>query len=243
MDKQGMAVENDLTAVKRITIYQEIADQIQKLFDQGRLRRGDQLPPERRLAEIFKTSRHSVREAIRTLEQKGLIQSRVGLGTYVVNDNHSLVVDYLSRALIEDRYALPEIFQFRHMIEPKIAALAADKAGQDDIRLLGDLLRRQQEASDDIEVFIDLDQSFHLGLAKAAHNGILLKVVERLNDILMRSRVALSQDENRLRFALEAHTKIFSAVKLGDPTRAALAMEEHLVSVAQLALAGLAVES
>ena len=81
--KDLFSAESDLKAVRRTKVYQEIAEQIMRLIEAGKLKHGDQLPPERRLAEIFQVSRHPVREAIRTLEEQKVLVSRVGSGTFV----------------------------------------------------------------------------------------------------------------------------------------------------------------
>jgi GntR family transcriptional regulator, transcriptional repressor for pyruvate dehydrogenase complex len=236
MGKDIFSAAEVLTAVKRTAIHQEIVDQIEKLLDNGRLKHGDQLPPERRLAEIFHTSRHSVREAIRTLVQKGLLRSRIGSGTYVIIEDRPSVVDYLSRAVLEDRHELPEIFQFRRMIEPQIAALAAENADAENLRRLQELVEKQKNAEGDFELFADLDQMFHRDLARATHNRILLKVVERLNDILMKSRVEIARNQDRMKLAVDFHAKILEAVANRDGNKAAEIMQSHLSRVEQLAL-------
>jgi GntR family transcriptional regulator, transcriptional repressor for pyruvate dehydrogenase complex len=236
MGENAFKAETDFTAVKRTSVYREIVCQIEKLLDNGRLKYGDQLPPERRLAELFHTSRHSVREAIRTLEQKGLVRSRVGSGTYVILEDRPSVVEYLSRALMEDRHELPEIFQFRRMIEPQIAALAAKNADSHDIRCLRELVEQQRKAAGNFERFADLDQMFHSSLARASHNGILLKVVERLNDILIKSRVEIARNQGRMELAIDFHARILDAVVDRNGVRAAQIMQEHLHRVEQLAL-------
>ncbi len=78
MDESRHSLTGDLQAVSKTKFHEQIVDQVQALIEKGRLKHGDQLPPERELAGIFKVSRHSVREAIRVLEQKKVLKSRPG---------------------------------------------------------------------------------------------------------------------------------------------------------------------
>jgi GntR family transcriptional repressor for pyruvate dehydrogenase complex len=82
-------------------------------------------------------SRHSVREAIRSLEKENVLESRAGSGTFVVLGNTQAVADYLARAVLLEKDRLAEIFQIRVMLEPQVAALAAENASRDDIETSG----------------------------------------------------------------------------------------------------------
>ena len=229
-DKDPFSADIDLKAVKRTRVYQEIAEQIIGLIKEGKLQHGDQLPPERRLAEIFQVSRHPVREAIRTLEEKNVLVSRVGSGTFVVNERGSSIDVLLTRALAREKNKLAEIFEFRRMIEPQIAAKAASKASPQDLADLEGILERQKKASD-IHQIVDLDQDFHMALARATRNSTLLKVVERLNDILDESRTRVPRNPNRVGLSVSGHASILRAVAKGDSDAALKAMEKHLHQV------------
>ena len=235
-DRDRFPAAKNLKAIHKTRLYQEITEQIQMLIEGGQLKHGDQLPPERRLAEIFQVSRHSVREAIRTLEEKNVLKSRMGSGTYIIMEDEPMIVDFLAQAIHKEKNKLAEIFQFRRMIEPQIAALAAQQVSESDVSELLDLLERQKRTGTDFRTAIELDQAFHLTLARAAKNGILLKVVERLNDILSESRVQISQAQGRLKRSVAGHARIIQAVAGGDSEKAAKAMEEHLKQVEEYAL-------
>ncbi len=101
----------------------EIANRLRELIACGELRRGDKLPAERHLAEVLGVSRHSVREAIRSLEQQGVLASRRGDGTYVLDDRQELLYGPLGMA-VEQRN-IQEVLEFRKLLEPQIASLAA----------------------------------------------------------------------------------------------------------------------
>jgi len=121
---------------KAVRLYQEIAHQIELLISEGRLEPGDRLPPERALAGSFKVSRNCVREALRALAEKKLVESRQGDGTYVRDDAASDLARTFAEAFSAQRERIAEIFELRRAVEPGIAALAAEKATPRDIARL-----------------------------------------------------------------------------------------------------------
>jgi len=220
-----------LQAVTKTKLHDQIVGQVQALIENGRLKHGDQLPPERELAAIFKVSRHSVREAIRILEQKKVLKSRPGSGTFIILEDESSVVEFLAKAIHREKNTLSEIFQFRELIEPQIAGLAAENATSKDIRLLEQLFDQQQRAVDNILLSKELDEKFHLALADATGNSVLLQVVELFGYILMKSRHELSQSPLRSKISVNGHRKILKAIKAGDSRAANDLMAEHLNAI------------
>lgn len=228
--KRFPAVSN-LKTVQKTKLYQQIATQIQELIEQGKLKHGDQLPPERELAEIFQVSRHSVREAFRSLEEKNILRSRMGSGTYVILENEQSVVDFLAKAIQREKGKLADIFQFRRMIEPQIARMAAENASRKDINAISKILHDQREAVDDLEEFIELDEAYHLALARATGNKILFRIVERINGILSESRAKFTHSPSRIKHSIKGHEAIINAIRQNDPDMAVQAMYRHLREV------------
>jgi len=220
-----------LQAVTKTKLHEQIVSQVQALIENGRLKHGDQLPPERELAAIFKVSRHSVREAIRILEQKKVLKSRPGSGTFIILEDESSVVEFLAKAIHREKNTLSEIFQFRELIEPQIAGLAAKNATSKDIRILEQLLDRQQSEPDNTILSKELDEKFHLAMANATGNSVLLQVVELFGHILMKSRHELSQSPLRSKISVNGHRKILKAIKAGDSRAANGLMAEHLNAI------------
>lgn len=234
--KQQFSAAANLKAVYKTKLYQQITSQIRDLIQEGKLKHGDQLPPERELAEIFRVSRHSVREAIRTLEEKKILKSRVGSGTYVILEDASSVVDFFARAIQREKGKLAEIFEFRRMIEPQIARLAAQNATPQQLEKLEEFVRLQRKSSHELEKSIALDQAFHLTLALATGNEILLRIVERINDILAESRAKFVQSPARRHRSIDGHNKILEAVRRRDPDLAAETMHSHLLEIEAVCL-------
>ena len=235
VNESNKKLSSSLKAVKKTKLHEQIVNQIQTLIDDGRLKHGDQLPPERELATIFKVSRHSLREAIRILEHKKVLKSRPGSGTYIILEEESVVVEYLATAINEEKNTLGEIFQFRELLEPQIAALAASNATQADLDVLQDVLGRQQKELDQ-DVSKGLDQEFHLALARATGNAVLLQVVELLGHIFLKSRHEYSQSAHRRRLSIEGHRKIVTAIQEAQPEAARDLMAAHLKTIREVVL-------
>jgi GntR family transcriptional repressor for pyruvate dehydrogenase complex len=235
-EKSGHSLTQNLQAVAKTKLHEQIVEQVQLLIEKGRLKHGDQLPPERELASIFKVSRHTVREAIRILEQKKILKSRPGSGTYIILEDESSVVELLARAISREKNALSEIFQFRELLEPQIAGLAAQNATQKDIAVLEDILNRQKKELDNSIVSKELDEKFHLALAKATGNSVLLQVSELFGHILLQSRHEHSQSPYRNKLSIQGHKKILAAIKAEDSKAANELMAGHLDAIRELVL-------
>jgi GntR family transcriptional repressor for pyruvate dehydrogenase complex len=226
----------NLKAVKKTKLYEQIVTQLQDLIETGRYKHGDRLPPERELASIFQVSRHSVREAIRILEEKHSLETRLGSGTFIVTEEDSLTVDLLAKAILVEKDKLIEIFQFRKMIEPQIAALAAENATGDDIFELEKTLNEQKQALDNNREYLKLDNLFHLTLAKATYNSILVNIIKRINGILSKTRAEFSQSLARRQKSYSGHVKIIDAIKKRKAKLASDAMSHHIKSIEEIVL-------
>ena len=225
-----------LRAVEKRRLYEDIVGQIQARIEHGGLRPGDRLPAERELAEVFKVSRHSVREAIRALEQRGVLTSRAGSGTFVAVDDENPAGDFLARAVDRKQAQLAEIFQFRRMIEPQIAFLAARNASSEDIEECRRILRLQEHGAQESTHLTDLDNTFHLMMARASRNGIVLRIVERILDILGETRAEAYQSEERARLSVDGHARIVDAMQMGNADAARQAMDDHLKDIEEIVL-------
>src|SRR2546427_6289572 len=124
----------ELAPIKSTRIYEEIVRQIKAMIAEGRLKSGDQLPPERDLAEKFLVSRTSVREALRALESLGLIEIRPGEGTFVREVSIESLIQPLALVMVSQREAIGELFEARRLLEPALAALAARRATPEELQ-------------------------------------------------------------------------------------------------------------
>jgi GntR family transcriptional repressor for pyruvate dehydrogenase complex len=225
-----------LRPVSHTKLHEQIVAQIQELIHSGNLQHGDRLPPERELAAIFGVSRHSVREAMRRLEQQGMLKSRVGSGTFVILDESCPLSEFLSVAIHREKSKISDIFQFRRMIEPQIARLAAQNADSADIVRLERIVRDQMQSLDDPVLAGEHDQAFHIALARATGNSVLFHIVERIADVLRYIRDEVSQTAQRQHLSLKGHQTLLAAIREGDPEAAQTAMEKHLATIEQTVL-------
>ena len=236
IEKLGNSLTKTLQAVAKTKLHEQIVNQVQDLIEKGRLKHGDQLPPERELASFFKVSRHTVREAIRILEQKNILRSRPGSGTFIILEDESSVVEFMARAIFREKNTLSEIFQFRELLEPQIAGLAAQNATKKNISVLEDILERQKKELGNTVESKELDEKFHLALAKATGNFVLFQVVELFGHILLKSRHEDSQSSYRNKLSIEGHKKIIDAIKAADSKAANELMASHLDAIRELVL-------
>lgn len=218
--------------IRRSKLYQGIVQQIEELLERGELKPGDQLPPERTLAEQFEVSRASVREALRTLELLGVVETRAGGGTFV----RRVAPDDLARplhSLIARGHALPDVIEFRGVVEPAIAALAAERIRVEELAELRDLLERQQAKVARREPYVEEDTRFHELIGDAAGNELLTTMLAVIWDVLRASREEWLQTNDRAHASLEAHQRIYDALARHDAHGARDASAEHIRAVGE----------
>ena len=225
-------VTQNLRAVRKAKLHEQIVGQVRDLISAGRLNYGDRLPPERELAQIFNVSRNSVREAMRVMEHQGLVQSRPGSGTFVVIGEETGLVDILAMAIHQEKNKLTEIFELRRLLEPQIAGLAAENARQEDLVQL-------QQAYETHRCHLEAgkgDHAFHMALAAASGNETLSKVVELIDDLLAESQAEYSQSVRRRQLSVEGHAEILKAIVARDAEMARIAMTRHLLMIEKVVL-------
>jgi len=219
-----------LRAVKRKRVHEDIAAQIRRHVVDGRLRPGDQLPSERVLAARFQVSRASLREAIRTLESTGLVQIRSGNGTYVASKLDVVLSPWRS-GTNQEHDAARAAFEARKILEPSIAALAAARATDADIRRMVSVLARQARHVASGDTGMEWDTAFHSLLARSTKNGLLRKLNEAIVDGLRETRERSLHAPGRPVRSLAGHRRILDAIRARSPGRARRAMLRHLQDI------------
>jgi len=228
-------MQSELQNLQGQRLHEAIVDLFHAQIQKGILGHGSKLPAERVLAEQLKVSRGSVREAIRTLELQGLAVSKHGSGTFINTQSLGAVTTLMSSSLTVglsvDEAQLHDIFEVRHLLEPQLAALAAQRATDDDVERLSAILVEQQRQIMEGETGVDADTEFHFALATATHNAALVKVVSAVEDVLRQSRDQTLQQPGRSQRSLDSHRHILEMVRAGDHIGARSAMEHHLTAV------------
>ena len=224
----------EFEAISRNKVYQEVARQLERRIAEE-LKPGDLLPPERHLVQMLGVSRSSVRDAIRSLEMRGLLEPRQGIGT-VVCSPAATPDNPLAAALLEKRKMVADLLDVRNMIEPPLAGRAALHISRDEIAEMEEILVRQEVKVRRGEVGIEEDSEFHYSIALASDNSAVLKVVDVLMDLLRETRERTLQVEGRQEKSLAGHHRILSALKRGDAAAAEAAMRRHLQEVESIVL-------
>lgn len=192
---------------------------------------GTRLPSERNLARHFAVSRSCIREAIHTLAEQQLVETRRSAGTFVSEPDDAALSARLAQVVPLKAQRIAEIFDVRRIIEPQIAARAAQHITDEQLVRLKLLVYEQEKRALAGETTEDLDQAFHLCLAEASGNSILLGVVKNLTAILTESRTQALQTPDRSRASVQTHVAVIDAVERRDSAAAETAMRHHLETV------------
>jgi GntR family transcriptional regulator, transcriptional repressor for pyruvate dehydrogenase complex len=218
--------------VNKRRLHEEIAESIQEIIIENRLRPGTRLPSERELAEQLGVSRVTVSQASQVLEQRGLIQRKVGGGTYVTDRAGSAFAESMQRLFVVENCTFDDLIQLRLMLEPETAALAASSATSEELLVLRDHVDRMEATSDarDVEGHVAADLAFHIALAQATHNELILGValgVQKLMEQFI--RVQDSQTTSRgVEDTPYHHHVVYEALAARDVAAARARMREHI---------------
>ncbi len=217
---------------KHIIVNGSVAKQVtQILTDQiidGKYREGDYLPTEELLCAEFGIGRSSVREAIKTLESRGLVRKMQGKGVVVIDETVEATAELLNITLSYKKISLRDMVDFRESMEIQLSELAALKCSDDDIDLMAECLYNMRQNIDSFEDFAHYDHLFHERVAEASGSTISSLMMKALRPLLYKQishNIEQDFDTKRL-FAI--HNEIFEAIKNHHPKAAGRAMAEHM---------------
>ena len=218
--------------VQTSRLYEQIVRQIEDSILKGDLKEGEQLPPERDLALQFGVSRTAVREAVKTLREKGLVEAYPGRGTFITNGTSHSFKHTLDRMMrggpSEGTVNLTEV---REILEPEIAALAAQRADEEMVSAMREAIAVMDKSRSDAEAFIEGDLDFHLALAEAAANPLILSLIDSIVGLLREQRMRTYFVQGGPERGQYHHKRILEAIEHHDPQGAREAMRAHLRQV------------
>ncbi len=215
-------------------LYERIVSQIEERIVGGELKTGDQLPPEHELAKQFGVSRTAVREAIKALREKRLVEVRPGKGTFITNGTPEAVRHSLGLLIKFGRpNGLADLVEVREILEPEIAALAATRITPEYIATMQEAIVIMDKALDDVDTFVEADLDFHLALAEATQNPVIPLLMDSIIDLLREERKQIGLVDGGLRRGQSHHKKILQAVARGDAQAARRCMQDHLKQVSK----------
>ena len=223
--------EGSQTTFSRIRREPRLSDRVAALLLETIVARGlqpgDRLPSERELGEQFGVSRTVIREAVRALAAKGVIEVRTGSGLRVAAVDASAVSESIGLYLRGGTVEYPKVHDVRRLLEVEIAGLAAERAHDADIARMRKLCEQMEAALDDVERASRLDLAFHRAIARATDNELYLLLLDSIGEALLEIRRSNLQSGAAAQ-TMAAHRKIADRIAARDPAGARRAMEEHL---------------
>jgi GntR family transcriptional regulator, transcriptional repressor for pyruvate dehydrogenase complex len=219
--------------VARRKVYEQVAEQLLGQIGARRLKPGDVLPPERELTESFGVGRSSIREALRMLESQGVI-SAVSGGSFVVSDAASPLNSSLRLMVtLDDRSGIHHLFELRRILEVEAAALAAARHNAAHLEEMDAAIEEMAASLIDHggSRFIDADLRFHLAVAEATGNRLVLHSMQAVRDVVRRALMTVFVIPHSPESAVVEHRAIRAAIASGDPAHARQEMTDHLVRV------------
>jgi GntR family transcriptional repressor for pyruvate dehydrogenase complex len=224
---------------ERKTFSRKVVDDVRELIVSGKLKAGDKLPAERELAEMMNVSRPTIREAFKILSAMGVLHIRHGQGVFVAERTGP--IDSLASVLFLQTDTIHELFEVRRMIETETAAWAARRGTEAFLEQITAATRQvysrvveHNEFPDPVgrEAFLsDSDQEFHLMIAEAAGNEVVLRIMNNLIDLFRESRMQSLKIPGRSEQSLQEHMEIADAIAARKPELARKSMLKHLKSV------------
>jgi len=219
------------------SLAEQVTDELERLILSGKLKEGEKLPSERELAESYRVSRTVVREAIRILQTRGLLEVRQGIGSIVrlpgtteISKGLSLLIQSKANGLEISMVALLEV---RMLLETDITTLAAGRATVDDLKALQQVLTNLETLVNLPAQFLERAVDFHRTLAVATHNPLLLVLFDSVQEMVYGLRQTLLPQPIAPRVALQTFQHVLEHIQAGKPAAAVAAMQQHLTEIQQ----------
>lgn len=194
------------------------------------LEAGDKLPNEYNLAETLKVGRSTLREAVRSLVSRNILEVRQGSGTYV-STNPGIADDPLGFSFVEDTLKLTEdLFSLRHILEPEVAMLAAHNRTEEQVAYLEEIAEKIEntiETKD--QLHLELDVEFHAIIAKMSGNIAMDHLIPVINQSITLYNSYYTSEKSKAE-TLESHREIVQAIREGNPMQAKYSMQMHIAN-------------
>jgi GntR family transcriptional repressor for pyruvate dehydrogenase complex len=205
---------------------------IKRLIADGSVSPGAKFPPEREMAKEFGANRASVRQALKVLEMMGVLSQRVGDGTYLSQTAETILNEPIDFLVLLDDLSHHELFETRLIVEPELAARAAERATAEDISALRNAvlaMERSKFKRDRLEA----DMAFHNAIFHASGNRICQLLFQGIHRTVFTSMSQLSERVS-IEQPLKYHRKIYAAIRAGDVEAARAAMRDHILDARSL---------
>lgn len=228
-----MKKKPDYKPLKKLRLYEEVADQIKQSIFSGELKPGDQLPAERELGQMFDVGRPTIREALRTLSVLGLIECNPGFkGSIVKEIDFGQYLDAMGAQFTwmiqADKRSFDEMWEARTFIEHGIAHAVAKNASDDEIKELEDYIKKMEACGDDVEGYFAVAMDFHLKLAEVSKNRIFFMMWKLFYTICVKGyNMLTAMYPGQVSRLLNVNRIMLEAIKSKDPDEIDKAMKLH----------------
>ena len=227
---------DEMRPVARTSLSDEIVSQIIDLISRDVLKPGERLPSERELCKQFGVGRSSVREALRGLSVMGILDGRVGDGTFVSDNNEKYLENAVQWSLLLDRKKIQDLIETRLVLESQTAFLAAQRASSENINEIERMLQGMKASIQKPEKYLEFDVQFHLTIAQATQNSILYNLLNMTRSYLQTwikgslDEPSAPKVEQRAKLSVREHQKILQPLRKGDANETQQAMRQHIIS-------------
>lgn len=216
--------------IQRVNVSEQVFKQLKDMLIHGVWKQGEKLPSENELAEQFGVSRITVRQAIQKLSVLGLIETRLGEGSFVKvlepSDSMNALIPEVYLQEQSNSY-MYEVQEFREIVEIESTRLAAEKATKDDIKELKTIYEAMKECQNDLKQFAKEDFNFHFKIGQITKNGFLTKTYKILKEVLEISMTGIIE-EMGCKHGLYYHSELIKAFEKNDGDKASELMREHI---------------
>ena len=221
--------------VFRKRLYQQVADDIEVAILNGTYPHDSKLPSEQELANEYDVSRNVVREALKRLQERGLVFIKTGSGTFISQPTTKPVSDALHRLLVytNNFVTVAHFYEIRRMIEPEVARLAALHATEEDLEAIRAAYENMDNNRENRQAWTRADLQFHHEIAGATKNPLIQSILNPLNEPLLKVIEAGLAEPSGVEAGLSAHRRIIAAIEAHDPEEAKQAMLDHLMDSEQ----------
>jgi GntR family transcriptional repressor for pyruvate dehydrogenase complex len=220
--------------IRTSRLCEQIVQQIEDSVLNGSLKPGDQLPAEREMAQRFGVSRTAVREAVKALREKGLVEAYSGRGTFITDGTSQAARQSFDLMIkVGQQEGAPHLAELRLILEPGIAALAATRIDDEHLAAMCEAVEVMDRSQKDPAAYIEADLDFHLALAEAAANPLILSLIDSIVGLLREQRLKIFNVKGGPQRGQIHHKRILDAVERRDPEMARAAMHAHLEQVRQ----------
>ncbi|MFN8005740.1 MAG: FadR/GntR family transcriptional regulator [Terriglobia bacterium] len=222
--------------VVRTSLSDEIVERMIALISEGILKPGQRLPAEKDLAVQFGVGRTTIREALRSLAVLGIVDGRVGEGTFVSSTNRRYLEKALQWGLLIDQKDVHDLIETRLLLESQTAFSAAQRAAPHQLQEIGDAIKGMERSVNDPASYLKFDLEFHLSVARASQNSILYHLVSMtrgyLQSWIQRSLAMPTprRTQRRTEISIQEHRRILRAIQNREAEQARQAMSEHILS-------------